>query len=237
MGTLNKFIRASIADNCDWKTELPNFLMHYRPTPHCATHVSPFEALTGRKMNIGLPDIPRTKPNTVPTSMAKNDAVSKAKMKEYADEKRHTSPSSLTPGSHVLMKQRKINKLTPPYNPEPYTVVQKHGSMVTAERNGHFLTRNSSYFRPVKVTAVPEEDEEHELDRPNNDETPLSNDLSSGPMPVSGQAQSDSSVLPYVPESHLPVNTPSQSSSPKAPRRNPQRSAGMPQKYKDYVLN
>lgn len=62
MGTLNKFIRAAVTDNRDWRNELPSFLMHYRATPHSATQISPFEALTGRKMNVGFPEIPKPKP-------------------------------------------------------------------------------------------------------------------------------------------------------------------------------
>jgi hypothetical protein len=151
MGTLNKFIRAAVTDNRDWRNELPSFLMHYRATPHSATQISPFEALTGRKMNVGFPEIPKPKPPSVSTRISHNDAISKSKMKEYADKKRHTAPSNLSQGDHVLVKQRKLDKLTPPYDPDPYIVIEKKGSMVTADRDGHTITRNSSQFRPVKV--------------------------------------------------------------------------------------
>lgn len=153
MGTLNKFIRASISDNRDWKAELSSFLMRYRATPHSSTQISPFEALqvTGRKMNIGFPEIPRSEPISIPVRMSQNDTVSKFKMKEYADQRRHTAPSTLTPGDKVLVKQRRLDKLTPPYSPDTYTVVEKRGSMVVADRNGHTITRNSSQFRPVNV--------------------------------------------------------------------------------------
>ena len=157
---LNKFVRASVSADKDWKSEFHSFLMHYRATPHCATQISLFEALTGRKMNMGLPDIPNSKPTPISSRVSMNDAVSKSKMKEYADKRRHTAPSPLIPGDHVLVKQPKINKLTPLYKSDPYTVVKKHGSMVTAERDGHSVTRNSSYFRPIKVVMLPEEKEE-----------------------------------------------------------------------------
>ncbi|XP_052791587.1 uncharacterized protein K02A2.6-like [Mya arenaria] len=130
MGTLNKFVRAAVADNSDWKTDISSFLMHYRATPQSATQISPFEALTGRKMNVGLPEIPKLEPTSVPTSLSHNDAVSKAKMKVYADKRRHTTQSNLSQGDHVLVSQRKLDKLTPPYNPDPYTVIEKRGSIV-----------------------------------------------------------------------------------------------------------
>lgn len=218
MGTLNMFVRVSAAGNKDWKAELQNFLMHYRATPHSATNVSPFEALTGRKMNVGLPDIPKHLPVPAVTRMGYNDCVSKSKMKAYADKKRHTKPSLLTEGDHVLVKQRKLNKLTPPYHPKPYTVIHKNGSMITAERNGHSITRNSVYFRPVQAEPLPEDEE-------SSSNTPKSQP--DGVPPV----VSDTLINPPV---SSPVPTPP---SPKCvPRRNPQRNTTMPKNYSDYVL-
>ena len=164
MGTINKFVRASVAGNHDWRAELDSFLLHYRATPHFATQISYFEALNGRKMNIGLPSIPFSDTKPCRSKISQNDAASKGKMKAYADKRRHTYPSSLKEGDNVLIKQPKLNKLTPLYNPEPYTVVQKNGSMVTAERNGHFITRNSSHFRPVNAKIEDEEERELEKD-------------------------------------------------------------------------
>ena len=164
MGTINKFVRASVAGNHDWRAELDSFLLHYRATPHSATQISPFEALNTRKMNIGLPSIPFSDTKPCRSKISQNDAASKGKMKAYADKRRHTYPSSLKEGDNVLIKQPKLNKLTPLYNPEPYTVVQKNGSMVTAERNGHFITRSSSNFRPVNAKIEDEEERELEKD-------------------------------------------------------------------------
>ena len=36
-------------------------------------------------------------------------------------------------GDRVLVKQRKINKLTPKFQPHPYTVTDTNGTMITAE--------------------------------------------------------------------------------------------------------
>ena len=57
--TIKTNIRASTADGRNWKEQIPTFLRTFRATPHSATGVSPFEAMTGRKMNVGLPTAPK----------------------------------------------------------------------------------------------------------------------------------------------------------------------------------
>ncbi|XP_060591014.1 uncharacterized protein LOC132745999 [Ruditapes philippinarum] len=222
MGTLNKFVRVCVSGNRNWKSELNQFLMQYRATPHSSTKISPFEALTGRKMSFGLPDIPKSDQAPVSDSIVNNDAMSKTKMKAYADQRRHTSESSLKPGNHVLAKQPKLNKLTPPFDPDPYTVIEKKGSMVTAERDGRCLTRNSSFFRPIKNAVMLEDEEEYEAPQASSPESsiPAAPELVSSPE----------SSLPSAPDITL---------VPVTPRRNPPRSTRsvLPQKMKDYVMS
>jgi hypothetical protein len=214
MATLNKFVRAAVAANRDWRDELHDFLMHYRATPHASTQISPFEALVGRKMSMGLPEISKpVYPVSVSTRLAINDANSKQKMKQYADSRRHTSPCTLIAGDQVLVKQRKVDKLTPPYNPDPYTVKERRGSMVIADRNGHTITRNSSHFRPVNA-SIPDPDPDPEGEPESIVECPVPQ------LPDLGSSQSDLS----------PTMTP-------VPlRRNPPRAAGMPKRLCDFEL-
>lgn len=165
MATLNKYIRSSTADNKNWKTELQLFLRQYRATPHSSIKISPFEALTGRKMNIGFTEVNThmNKREPVYTSTIINDAVTKEKMKIYADNKRHTKLSPLGPGDQVLIKQKKRNKLTPPFDPRPCTVREKNGSMITAQSGESLITRNSSHFKRLLGNhPVPEIIEERE---------------------------------------------------------------------------
>lgn len=234
MGTLNKYVRTCAAENQNWKTKLPHFLRQYRATPHSATSVSPFEALTGRKMSAGLPGL--TKPSTVVSvhsRMVQNDAETKMKTKCYVDTKRHTKTSSISPGDSVLVRQRKVNKLTPPFNPLPYAVVQKHGSMVTAERGNHRITRNSSHFKPVHVdvpTYGEEEEEEYSADSQIDPVATSQNSYTPLKAPV---VPTDSTVpqsqIPVVPRSPIPV-VPS-------PRRNPRRAVALPDRFRDFVMN
>ena len=58
MATLIKHVRAATGENYYSKNQIPQFLRHYRATPHRSTHVSPFETLTGRKMRVSLPKRP-----------------------------------------------------------------------------------------------------------------------------------------------------------------------------------
>ena len=158
MRTLNRAIRAAAAEGVNYKTRLPTFLRMYRATPHASTGISPYEALYGRKMNFGLPSTPMP---TIPTppvhaqnpylhsQIVRNDNQAKLKMRTYADARRHTKPCHLQTGDAVLVKQRRRNKLTPPFCPTPYQVTARKGSMITAERGHHQITRNSSHFKPV----------------------------------------------------------------------------------------
>ena len=117
-------------------------------------------------MRVGLPERPLL--HSHPTAslhspMVQNDKISKQKMEHSADTKRHAKPFDLIPGDHVLVKQPKTSKLKPPFNPKPYIVVQKTGSMITAKSKSHRIVRNSSHFRRTpKHVPVPEEEEEEE---------------------------------------------------------------------------
>ena len=70
-------------------------------------------------------------------------------MKYYADLKSNVKPSHLEEGDTVLLKNDYKSKRFPPYDPRPYKVVEKKGSMVTARRDSRSVTRNSSFFKPV----------------------------------------------------------------------------------------
>ncbi|XP_060776459.1 uncharacterized protein LOC132885941 [Neoarius graeffei] len=84
-------------------------------------------------------------------------------MKTYSDTRRHARPHPFQPGDMVLCSQPRHNKLTPTYNPKPYKVTTVKGTMVTAERSGHSVTRNSSFFKKLSPTlhdtAAEEEDD------------------------------------------------------------------------------
>ena len=63
---------------------------------------------------------------------------------------------SIKAGDLVLVRNEKKGKLEPVYDPRPYTVTENKGTMVTASRTNaiHVLTRNTSFFKPLKVPQV-----------------------------------------------------------------------------------
>ena len=207
MKTLNKHVHSSVADNKNWKSELPQFLRQHRATPHSLTGISPFEILTGRQMNIGLPQLlQNTSSALIHPCMTQNDHISKSKMKMYTNTKHHTKPSDLQVSDHVLVKQPKTDKLTPPYNPKPFTIIKRKGSMFTAQQGCQQIVRNSSHFRRMHnyQTASDEEEEEE------NDTVPDTNTDTTWTDHQDSEPQSPQETLmqsPKTPTSTIPITT------------------------------
>lgn len=110
-----------------------------------------------------------TQHHTPDTKLQDIDQRAKQRMKEHADHKNRARPSILKPGDIVLCRQNIKGKLMTPYGSKPYTIVKIRGSMVTAARPGHEITRNSSHFKllPPSVPIGSDSgmtDEEDDLD-------------------------------------------------------------------------
>ena len=85
-------------------------------------------------------------------------------MKHLADDRNHARSSDIQPGDTVLLPQRKEQKVDPPFNPLPYEVNARKGTMVTMTCGNHSVTRNASLVKkiPQSVTVdVEEEVESH----------------------------------------------------------------------------
>ena len=67
-------------------------------------------------------------------------------MKKYFDNQYHTKNFQMHTGDCVLVNQPRINKRTPPFDPDPYFVKCVNGSMGTAERRNRSITRNKQHF-------------------------------------------------------------------------------------------
>nr|XP_002730526.1 PREDICTED: uncharacterized protein K02A2.6-like [Saccoglossus kowalevskii] len=146
MQALEKAVRAAKLEGKSWCQGLFQFLRQYRATPHSTTGISPFKALNSRKMKTTLPQIYNNKPDR---KIQASDAKRKLCMKKYADTRNHAKASDLGIGDRVLVKQQKRNKMSTPFNPEPYEVVSKKGSMTTVQRGNHEITRNASFFKRI----------------------------------------------------------------------------------------
>ena len=101
-------------------------------------------------------------------------------MKQNADERRRAKPLNLDIGDIVLVRQRKRNKFTTRFDPRPFEVVRNKGTMVTACRDGRYITRNISQFKVID----PSFKEPSSEDNDSIDDDNLSNDISvEAPVP------------------------------------------------------
>ncbi|XP_064470096.1 uncharacterized protein K02A2.6-like [Ornithodoros turicata] len=149
MRTINKTARAANTDGRDWKIELEHFLLNYRATPHSTTGKSPGELHFGRRMRTCIPEV-RTP--VFDAEVRRKDEEMKQKCKTDAEKRKTIRPLELQEGDKVLVKEKKKNKLSPAYNPNPYTVEKVEGTKITVRRNDHKIVRNASYLKKLKVS-------------------------------------------------------------------------------------
>jgi hypothetical protein len=145
MRTIKKNMKAAIAQGKSWNQELNAFLLNYRATPHSSTGAPPATLLFGREIQTSLPRLSSSQPNP---NVCRKDADAKEKMKTYADQKRHVKECIINIGDSVLLKREGMKKSSPEYDPKPWKVTKRNESMITVERNGRTVTRNSSRFKP-----------------------------------------------------------------------------------------
>lgn len=154
-----KAIRSAHAEGKQWKQTLYIFLRQYRSTPHTTTKYTPHRLLFGRDPRTKLPELATAKPESATTAQAKlNDELAKAKAKQYADSRNKAKHREFEVGDKVLIKNdKKQNKLSTPYRPEPFFVKEKKGTMITASSKGKDITRNASCFKKLPKHAVKQE--------------------------------------------------------------------------------
>jgi hypothetical protein len=89
-------------------------------------------------------------------------------MKTYAEARRVIRESELRVGDKVLLKNEVKGKLIPKYMSEPFEVVARKGSMITAQRGRELKTRNSSKFKAVDCSepVVHDQAENDDVDEP-----------------------------------------------------------------------
>ena len=154
---IKKSARIAKIEGKNIRQEIQRTIRSYRDTPHGNTGESPNKLIFGRKLNDRLP--PRMTRKMVPdATIRQRDATAKQKCKAYADSRRHTKAIHIEVGDKVLVEQDKIDSLTPRYNPEPYVVIARKGSMITVKKGETILCRNTAKCKPLKC----DEDEESE---------------------------------------------------------------------------
>ena len=147
----SKAIRAACSEGKDWKREINNFLLNYRATPHANTHHAPGHVMFGTAIHTKVPELSTSLP--VQHSFDKlrvKDTTAKLKMKQHADSTRKAVQPTVRVDDRVLLKAPKVNKLSTPYHPEPFTVVYKKGTMVTVKgANDRSYSRNVTFVKKV----------------------------------------------------------------------------------------
>ena len=131
--TVKKVIKTAKLEHKNPKQELNRLLRNYRATPHSTTRVAPATALFGRPMKTKIPELTNATPCSDP-EIQERDRSAKAKMKKHADSKRYVKPSTVKEGDTVFVKRNDSKKKSDtPYDPRTHIVVEKKGSMVTAQ--------------------------------------------------------------------------------------------------------
>ena len=194
MKILEKIIRVAVLEKKNVKQEIHKGLLNYRATPHPSTGVSPAELIfQGRQYRTKLPEFAKKYNDE---NIRRKDKEAKDKMKGYADRKRYVKYSNLKVGDLVLVRQRRIKKIDTPYNPTPYKITMKKGSMVTAESgSGHRITRNVTFFKLFI------QDDSSDGIRKENDNLSVQNDIEDRPTSSSEEGlviPEDNNMVPEV---------------------------------------
>jgi hypothetical protein len=155
MRTLGKAIRtAQMNINTPWQREIHTFLRNYRSTQHSTTGECPATLMFQRTMRVKLPSIETTEHPSRAAIANRND-LAKSKMKQYADNRRKAHPTRIAIGDTVIVRQTRRTKMDATYNPTPYVVHKINGSMITARRDNHLITRNAAMFKVITKQHVP----------------------------------------------------------------------------------
>jgi hypothetical protein len=102
------------------------------------------------------------------------DSSMKTKGKEYADTVRKAEKSVISVGDKIILRQKHENKLSPKFNPIPYTVVEKKGNAVTLRSmDNQNILRNSSQMKKYSCASSDNDNVPQTLDLSDPGETTL----------------------------------------------------------------
>jgi hypothetical protein len=148
MKKLGKVVRSATTSGKSRAEELQQFLVAYRATPHSTTKIPPAVLMLNRPYRVGIPEATRSLDMQALQGLAEaNDAKAKEAMKREYDARMRARECCLAVGDLVLVQQPKVRKSTTRWDPSPYVIEGISGSMITATRHGHTITRNSSHFK------------------------------------------------------------------------------------------
>ena len=130
----------------------------YHSTPHSTPGKPPGELFFGRMIRNKLPQRDSTRA-VDDEEVRDQDDRKKEKGKQYSDERRKAKESEIEVGDVVLVKQEKLNKLSPTFGEEKFTVTEKRGSEVIVESpKGKQLRRKSRFLLKYQENEPNSED-------------------------------------------------------------------------------
>ena len=150
MQTLKKRARTSKLEGKAIREGVQRTVGSYRATPHPATKESPDMLMFCRELRRKLPERIVPEGEIPYDPIRQRDAAEKKQMKEYADKRRNARESLMVLGDQVLLKQGKVDVLTPAFDPRPFSVIGVKGSMITVKRGTEIKSRNSSHCKLLK---------------------------------------------------------------------------------------
>ena len=122
MRNLNKILRIANMQKRNWKSALYNYLLAFRVSPNMSTKVPPALLLNNKIPRTKIPTVNHKTDKGVYKKLEAHDKIMKDKMKKYFDNRYQTKNRQIHIGDHVLVKQPRLNKLTPLFNPDPFFV-------------------------------------------------------------------------------------------------------------------
>lgn len=150
MKNLKKLMMVCEIEKKNWRQQLQRFLRAYRASPHKSTGFAPATLMfNGRQYRTRLPS-QKQGTSAFHEQVKVNDGRAKATMKLNSDSKSYVKESSIAVGDRVLIKQQKLNKTTPPYNPQPYQVTARNGSQIVARHHNHVVERHANHCKKLK---------------------------------------------------------------------------------------
>ena len=120
--TILKRLRIAQAEGRDWRSQMDDFLMMYRSTPHSTTGVSTAELLFGGKIRTKLPQLQEF---TCEDEVRDRDSERKEKGKMYADCKRNACENDIQKDDKVLLRQERDNTLSTPFKQVLFSCSEK----------------------------------------------------------------------------------------------------------------
>lgn len=156
-------------EGSDWKWDLRMFILMHNSTPHSTTGVAPSSLMFGRILKDKLPGL-LVKNKKIIEEVYDYDHMKKMKGAEYADQRRRAHYNPIDVGDTVVTRRiQKENKLSTPFHPDEYTVIERRGSeaVVQSKDSNRIIHRNTTHLKKLITGNGPNSSSEENVE-PNN---------------------------------------------------------------------